>query len=140
MSIISALRTFLATCPNLESGALLLVDHTGSQPIQYAIIPLPGERIVERYLSGSTLREYPFLFQTAKSSADDLERIETAGFQEAFSDWLEAQTDAGNLPDLGAKKTPQALEAVTWGFLYEQGESDTAIYQMQCKLTYEQQP
>jgi hypothetical protein len=140
MTIIQALRTYLATCPALKSGALLLVDYAGANPIQYGIIPLPGERIAEAYINGASLREFPFAFQTASSTADDLERIDNAGFSETFADWLEAQSDAGTLPALGVKKTAERIEAVQWGFLYEQGESETGIYQVQCKLTYSQQP
>lgn len=139
MSIIDALKTFLAACPSLENGALLLVDRA-DMPISYSIMPMPGSRVVERYINGGSLREYPFAFQTAKSTADDLERIESAGFNETFADWLESQTEAGSLPNLGAGKTAESIEATSWGYLYEMGESETGIYQVLCKLTYEQQP
>lgn len=140
MTIISSLRTYIATCPLLDAGALILIDQLGQEPIQYAIIPLPGERIIEKYLNGSSLREFPFLFQTAESTADDLERIENAGFQEQFADWLEAQTETETLPDLGSNKTADSIEAVQWGYLYENGVSDTGIYQISCKLVYRQTP
>lgn len=140
MTIISSLRTYIATCPLLDDGALILIDQLGQEPIQYAIIPLPGERIIEKYLNGSSLREFPFLFQTAESTADDLERIENAGFQEQFADWLEAQTESETLPDLGSNKTADSIEAVQWGYLYENGISDTGIYQISCKLVYRQTP
>jgi hypothetical protein len=139
MSIIQSLRTYLKTCPLLADGALVEVDHNGP-PIQYGIIPVPGGRVVETYLNGGSLREFPFAFQTAAITADDAERIDNAGFQEAFADWLEAQTKAGNLPDLGAGKEAEEILATSWGYLFEQGESDTGIYQILCKLTYEQAP
>lgn len=138
MSIISALRTFIATCPALENG-LLLVDHV-SATISYSIVPMPGDRIVESYINGASLREFPFAFETAKSTADDLERMESAGFNETFADWLESQSEAGILPTLDAGKTATGIEATSWGYLYEEGESETGIYQIICKLQYEQQP
>lgn len=140
MTIIAALRAYLATCPALETGALLLVDHVGSTPFQYAIIPAPGTRIVSSFIDGGSIREFPFVFQTSTSTADDLERIENAGFNETFADWLEAQTEAENLPDLGSKKQAMSVEATSWGYLFEQGDSETGIYQIVCKLTYKQQP
>ncbi|HZW02876.1 MAG TPA: hypothetical protein VFF68_03045 [Anaerolineaceae bacterium] len=139
MSIIQSLKTYLKTCPSLADGALLEVDHNGP-PIQYGIIPVPGARVVETYVNGGSLREFPFAFQTAAITADDAERIDNAGFQEAFADWLDIQTLAGNLPDLGAGKTAESIAATSWGYLFEQGESDTGIYQILCKLTYEQAP
>jgi len=140
MSIISALRTYLLTCPSLASGALVLVDHAGSEPIGYSIVPMPGERIAKTYVTGKTVREYPFAFQTVASTADNLARIESAAWNEIFADWLEAQTKAGSLPTLDTGKTAIGVEAVNWGYLYEEGESQTGIYQIVCKLTFEQQP
>jgi hypothetical protein len=137
MSIISAVRAYMATCPGLETGALF-VDHMEPSPINYAIIPVPGQRIVEKYLDGGSLREFPFLFQTQKSTADDLERIESIEFQETLADWFETQTAAGTLPTLAAGKTPESIEVLTWGYLFEEGQSDTGIYQITCKMTYTQ--
>lgn len=138
MSIISSLRAFIATCPSLSSGALLLVDHLGEIPVQYAIIPQAGQKIVESYINGGSLREFPFLFRSMESTAADLERIENAGFYETFADWLETQTEAETLPTLGTGKTATKIEATTWGYLYEEGQSETGIYQISCRLEYEQ--
>lgn len=140
MSIISAVKTYLATYTGLMSGAPIWVDYLGKTPTEYAVIPLAGTRIVERYIYGGSLREFPFAFQSTESTADELERLENNGFYEAFSDWLESQSLAGTLPTLATKQTATEIQALGWGFLYEQGQSGTGIYQIQCKLTYEQQP
>jgi hypothetical protein len=140
MSIIEALRTYLATYSGLKSSAPLWVDFIGPDPTQYAIIPVAGDKIIEKYLDGGTLREFPFSFQSMESTADDLERLETNGFFEALAEWFETQTEAGTLPTLTTKKKAVAIEALGWGYLYEQGESTTGVYQVQAKLTYEQQP
>lgn len=138
MSIISAVRSYLAGYSGLKTGAPVWVDFLGASPTEYTIMPLPGAKVIERYLNGSSLREFPFVFQSTESTADDLERLETAGFFEAFSDWLESQTTAGTLPSLGTGKQATQIEALGWAYLYEQGASDTGIYSIQCKLTYEQ--
>lgn len=141
MSIIESLRTYILTYSGLKTGAPLWVDHLGGpKQTGYAIVPLPGEKIVEKYIDSGSLREFPFAFQTMKSTADNLERLESVGFQEAFSDWLESQSNSDILPVLGAKKTADSIEATSWGYLYEEGESDTGIYQIICKLTYYQEP
>lgn len=138
MSLISAVRMYLATYTGLKSGAPLWADYLGSKPTQYAVVPLAGGKIVEHYIDGSSLREFPFAFQSMESTADDLERLENNGFFEAFSDWLETQTEAGTLPTLAAGQTPELIEATGWGFLYEQSESDSGVYQVQCRLVYKQ--
>ena len=138
MSIISAIRSYLAGYSALKEGAPVWVDYLGPSPTEYAIAPLAGQRVIERWLDGGSLREFPFAFQSMESTADDLERLETVGFFEAFSDWLESQSDSGVFPTLGAKQTPIRIEALGWAYLYEQGVSETGVYQVQCKLTYEQ--
>lgn len=137
-SIVEGLRTYVMTCPSLATGALLLVDHLGETPIEYAIIPQAGEIVAERYIDGSSLREYPFLIRSTESTADDLARIETSGFYETLAGWLETQTITGILPTLPTGKTAESVEATSWGYLYEEGNSATGIYQISCKLTYSQ--
>lgn len=140
MSIIGSVRTYLAAYSGLQEGAPLWVDYLGAQPGQYAIIALPGGTVLERYLNGGSLRQFAFGFQSMESSADDLERLETLGFYEALAEWMETQTESEILPALDAGKTAISIEAMGSGYLMEQGRSDTAIYQVQCKLIYEQRP
>jgi hypothetical protein len=140
MSILSAIKSYLATYEGLEDGAPIWVDWLGANPIEYAIVPQPGEKILEEYIDGGSLRAYPFAVQCAVSTADDLTRLQNNEFFEALSDWMESQTEVGNLPTLGANQAAQAIEAINWAFLYEEGQSDTGIYMIQCQLTYKQAP
>jgi len=143
MSILSALRTYIATYSELKPGALLWVDSLSNNPTSYGIDPLPGARIVEEYIDGSRLMEFPFAFQSTEATASDLERLNTQGFYEALADWFDEQTNAEIFPALtpssGSKaKTVEKIEATGWGSLFEQGPSGTGIHQIQCKLTYTQ--
>lgn len=138
MSIISALKTYIATYSGLETGAPLLIDVLGKEPTQYAIVPIPGARVAEWYINGGSKREYPFAIQSMEANADDATRTAINEFYEDFADWLESQTLAGTLPTLAAGKTAEEVTALGWGFLQEFGESGVGIYQIQAKLTYEQ--
>jgi hypothetical protein len=135
-TIIQSIKDYLATYSELESGAPVWVDYLRPTPGDYAIIPLPGGRKLEEYLDGSSLREFPFAFQKSVSTANELERLATTGFFEEFAEWLDDQTNSSTYPTLQAGKTPEKIEAVNWGSLFEQGESDTGIYQIQCRLEY----
>jgi hypothetical protein len=139
-SIIEGLRTFLQTYTSLEEDAPVWVDYLGAVPTEYSIFPMPGNKIIESYVNGGSLREFPFSFQSVESTSDELTRMESIGFFEAFADWLESQTEVGDLPELPSKKTAVGIEATSWGFLYEQGQSDSGIYQINARLIYEQQP
>ena len=138
MSMISALKTYIATYSGLETNAPLLVDVLGKTPTQYALVPIPGARIVESYINGETKREYPFAIQSMESNADEATRIAVNEFYEGLADWFETQTKAGTLPTLATGKTAESIEALGWGFLQEFGESGSGIYQIQAKLIYEQ--
>lgn len=140
MSIIEAIQTYLKSYSNLESGAPVWVDYLGSSPVEYSIQPLPGSIVLESYINGSSLRSYAFAFQSMESTADDLERLGTQGFYEEFAEWLEQQTENEDLPTLDSGKTALSIEATGWGYLYQQGESATGVYQIQCRLEYKQEP
>jgi hypothetical protein len=140
MSVLSGVKAYLAQYAGLKAGKPLWVNFLGSLPTGYSIVILPGAKTVETYLDGSSKKEFTFAFQSMESTADDLERVASSDFFETFSEWLDSQTLAGSLPTLGAKQTALSIEALGWGFLGEQGQSQTGVWQIQCKLTYEQQP
>lgn len=139
-TVIGGVKDYLQDYSGLKTNAPVWVDALGPNPTEYAIIPIPGEKVVETYINGGSLREFPFAFQSMESTADELERLETNGFFEALADWFESQTESGILPTLSEGKTAVSIEASNWAYLYEQGTSDKGIYQIQCKLVYEQQP
>lgn len=139
-SIIEGLRTYIATYGGLGANLPLWVNYLAALPQGYSIVPVPGSKIVEEYLDGGLLCEYNFAFQASDFTADDAQRIEIMAFYEAFSDWLRSQTLAGTLPTLPDKHKATAIEAIDSGFLFQEGESQTGVYQLQAKLTYEQRP
>lgn len=138
MTLIDSVRDYINTYTGLTAGAPVWVDFLGSVPMQYTVQSVPGSRIIEKYLDGSSLREFPFVFAFMTSTADDVARLANIGFFESFSDWIEQQDDANVYPTLSAGKTPWKIEVLGWGYLFEQGESETGVYQIQCRLTYVQ--
>lgn len=139
MSIIESVRNFIISYSGRAENSPVWVDYLGAEPVEYNIVPTAGTRIIEEYITGSSLREFPFAFQSVESTADNLARLENLGFYEAFAEWLEAQTEAGILPTLDAGKTAIEIEALGWAFLFRQGESNTGIYQITCRLVYKQE-
>jgi len=140
MSIIAALRNWITSYTGLADDAPVWVNYLGPIYTEYAIIPLPGAKIIETDIVGRTTREYPFAFQSMESTADDVTRLGTSAFYEEFAAWLEEQSEAGALPNLATGKLAVAVEATTGGYLFEQGGSQTSIYQINCRLIYVQEP
>lgn len=138
MSLISAVQTYLLTYTSLASGAPVWVNHLNEQPTAYSIVPQPGARKLEEYINGGSMRDFPFAFQINDATEDDAKRLNNIAFGEALADWFESQTKAGTLPTLAAGKTSYLIEATLWPFLFEQGQSGTGIYQISCRLVYEQ--
>ena len=138
MTIISALKTYIKTYSGLDALAAFNTDHLDETPTNYAIIPIAGSQIIETYVNGVTLREFPFAFQSMESTADELKRLETVGFYEGFADWLETQTKDEMFPVLGTGKTALKIEALGWAYLFQEGQSETGVYQVQCRLEYRQ--
>ena len=84
------------------------------------------------------MREFPFAFRSTESTAEDLARLENLGFYEAFAEWLREQSENEFFPEMDEGQTPTKIYATGWDYLFQQGDSQTGIYQIQCKLEYEQ--
>lgn len=137
-TIIGALRDYILSFDRIDDDKPVWVQYLDAFPVSYSVMPMAGQRVIKEYLSGSSLREYSFAFRTAMSTADDLERLENLGFYEEFADWVEMKSRTGELPDLGPGKEAVEMETTGWGYLFEEGVSDTGIYQIQCRLEYYQ--
>jgi hypothetical protein len=134
------MHTYLLTYGSIPTNAPVLVDYLGSTPPAFSVSSTAGPRVVETYVDNSSLREFPFNIQSMESTADDLDRIATSGFFEALADWFDtnSQTIGGVLPVLDVGKSANKIEALGWAFLQIQGQSETGVYAIQCKITYDQ--
>ena len=140
MSVIEPLREFIMTCPLLEEGSPFWVNWLNTDsPIQYAIVPLPGMRIMESYIDGSTIREFPFAVRSSRNTQDDLLRLESSAFFEELAEWFEQQSADENFPTLDEGKQSRDLRVDSWGNLMEEGSTNVGIYQLNGTLTYYQE-
>lgn len=137
-SLIECVRDFILTCPHLSDGRLN-VDYTGTRPTEYSIDGQPLKSVLETYIGGDSLRQFGFVFGSVESyGAEAMENIRNNGFYEDFAAWLEEQTRAGNLPDLGDGRQAESIQADSTGYLFDNDEK-TARYQIQCRLVYYQE-
>lgn len=138
MSIIESLRAYILTYPELPAGDVL-IDYLGAEPTQYTLEPVPCDPIFRKYTDGGALKQYLFLFASREFySADVAQCAENQAFYESFSRWIREQNDSGILPDLGTGKTPVSIEVLTGGYAFSE-DADTARYQMQLRLLYEEE-
>lgn len=138
MAVIESIRDFIAGCPLLKNGVLLNVDRLGATEIEYTVDGEITSPILRQYTDGSSLRQFEFVFASReKYGADTLQNIANSGFYEDFADWIETQSNTGNLPKLGKYRVPQYIEVLSGGYVFDSDDS-TARYQIQLKFVYYQ--
>lgn len=118
----------------------LWVNFLKAEPVEYSIVPLGGARKVSEYIHGNSgEREFVFALQSGRFTADEAERVGNLEFFETLAEWMDDQSDIDNLPSLPAGFAAHTIEAISYGYVFEQGGSETAVYQIQCRLEYSKQ-
>lgn len=136
--LIECVRNFILTCPFLADGRVN-VDYTGAKPTEYSIDGQPLQQVVETYIGGDSLRQFGFVFGSVECYGQEvMENIQNNGFYEDFARWLEEQTRKRNLPELGAGRQAESIQADSSGYLFD-NDQKTARYQIQCRLLYYQE-
>ena len=141
MTIVESVKNYILTCPLLGDLGRLNIDFLPEDPDTYSIEEIPAQAIMKTYIDGSTERQFVFVFASRFLYSEEVRNnIENSGFYEQFAEWLEQQTEAGNLPELSAGKTATKIEAMSSGYLYDiSGDFSNARYQIQCRLIYDKE-
>lgn len=135
MNTMECIRDFIKTYPPLAQSRMNM-DCLSQTEGSYSIDTVPGKEWVKRYIDGSGEKQALFVLCSREAFGEQIRRqIENIGFFEDFSAWLSLQSEKGNLPILAGGKTALKIEALTSGYLYVP-DTNTARYQIQCKLTY----
>ena len=135
MTIIEAVRKYLEGCPLLNGGRLN-VDFLPEEATTYSVDVVPVKPVVKAYLDGSSKRQFLFVFATRAYYGDHIrQQLDNLCLFEDFEKWVDKQTRARNFPDLGDGHTVQKLEVNTSGYVFAP-DTDTARYQIQCRLSY----
>lgn len=136
--IVECIRNYILRFPELKDG-YLLVDILGDKPIEYTIETVPCEPVIRKYTDGSCMKQFLFIFASREFFSKDVaQNIENLGFYEKFGDWIREQNDSGIFPELGKGREPVSIEVLTGGYAFE-ADTNTAQYQIQLRLTYEEE-
>jgi len=134
MSDIKAVQDFLLSYQSLEDDRPVWVEMLGEEPLSYTVFLVPGKQVEEDIIGNKTV-SYPFGFGAVEVIADNSALL-AAEFYEAFADWLDEQTESGNLPTLDTGKTAISIEALDTATIIERAEK-TGVFQILCRLIYE---
>ncbi|MDR1801892.1 MAG: chloramphenicol resistance protein [Lachnospiraceae bacterium] len=139
MTIIDSVRTYIKTFPGLrdyvEQIARIDLDGLAEDTTCYAIEVTPGNPVLRKYLDGSAVKQFLFVFASRELTAEDVQKVDCYAFYEAFEEWLDAQSRAEILPDLGENREAMDIRALTSGYVFNK-EHETSQYQIQCRLKY----
>lgn len=75
--IIDSIRKFIRTCPYLQEfdGAVKVnVDYLGEESTAYSIEETPCEPIIKKYVDGSSIRQFEFIFCSRESYKSEAKR------------------------------------------------------------------
>ena len=135
MSIIKALQDYLTGYDGMELKPInqVLTDRTDERIGSYALAPSGNGRMTTDILGNKTL-ENNYVFYAKEAVANEVDRQDNYDFLEDFSDWLDDQNDAGNLPVLPGRYEAESLEVAN-AMLFDINEDGTGLYQVQIKLT-----
>lgn len=135
--IIESVRDFILSYPELKDGCLM-VDVLGSEPVEYMVEAVPCDPIHTKYVDGSCLKQFLFIFASREYFGTDVNQaIENLSFYEDFENWIEEQNNSGTLPDLGDGREAFSISVLTNGYSLSE-EANTSRYQIQLRLLYEE--
>lgn len=139
--IIDAVREYLMKCPYLEDLAKINVDFLPSDPNTYSVEQSPVQNVIETYIDNSTKRQYVFVFACRMYYSDEvINNINNCGFFEKLQKWLEVNSEKDVLPIMNEGQEAIKIEALSNAYLFDvSGDLSNARYQIQLKLTYEQE-
>lgn len=135
--MIEAIRTYIATCPYLDSYTAVNVDYLVDKTKAYSVNSGAGYNpVVETDILGNQRKQFLFMLDSKFYWNEEAQNnIDNSKFYENFSEWLENNSRGDIFPTLDSGETPIKIEALTNGYLF-QTNTDEAIYRIQCRLEY----
>lgn len=135
--MIDAMKAFMNTCPML-ADIDVNINYLGENEKSGAIENVPTEPIIKTYTDGGALRQCLFMVALREKYGQNVAENTAAIVKlEQLSDWIYEQDRLGILPSFSGNKNAVSLEVIQTGWVDEK-QSDTAKYQLQCRLVYYQ--
>ena len=112
-----------------------LSEHNGS----CSVAPVPGESSAEKYIDGSNLKHYDFMFLVMLPISDTTDGVNISNMFELrlWQNWIEEMQSSGNYPDFGERCYDYELQNLAdsphLAQIYDNG---TAKYQFPARLIY----
>lgn len=131
--MIEKIRQYLIDNRIIDDDCRINVDFLGENPTEFAIIPIAVDPILERYVDGTSLRQYQFqLISCNDYGADVMQNIDNSAFYEQLYNLIDENNNKNNLPKIDGIVS---IECLNNGAILD-ATSNTARYSIQMKITY----
>lgn len=139
---IDALRAWLRTCPLIAeeqetSGAAFRIAGLDEDATAFSIEDSPADPVLAIYFSGRDMVKNYLFLSRREYSGTDVTAIQNSGFFEQLTDWVLAQNDRHNYPQLEAPRQPTGIAVASTGYIVTSSAGSCRM-QMQLRLTYYQ--
>ena len=136
---IEKMRDFILTCPFIKdfTNGILIDWHNQNK---FGLVPT-GQTTISREedITGAIIahKQYNFSLYAQNFTIDDVIRVETIGFLDRFTEWIEEQSVNGTAPTFGDDPTAEEITAQN-GMLFELYEDgQRGRYQLQISVTFD---
>lgn len=134
MNIIESIREYISDLDCMATFEIN-VNYLDGENDSFSIEEVPCNPIIKKYLDGSTLRQYQFVFCGREPyGAEILQNIENSTFYEDFANEIEEKNNNDVLPTLEGMEAT-SLEITSNAYTVSVTE-DTAMYQINLNLKY----
>lgn len=136
MKIIESIRDYIGRLDCMKTfDTAINVNFLDSEADNFSIEEVPTNPIIKRYLDGTKLRQYQFVFCSREPySSEILQNIENSTFYEDFANEIENKNDNNILPILTDAEAI-GIEVISTGYTVSVDE-DTSMYQINLRFKY----
>ena len=134
--IIESIREYIGNLDCISTfNTAINVNYLADDDNSFSIEEVPAQTIVKKYVDGSSIRQYQFIFTSKEPYSEEiLQNIDNSSFYEDFANEIEEKNSKGDLPLLDNLEV-RSIEVTSNPYCVRATE-DKAIYQINLNLKY----
>lgn len=122
------------------AGSMPNFNFSVESPVSFSLIPDYSDKIVKKYVTGNTQKQYGFTVMITEEysvDGDDL-NMKAMNFAQAFMDWVEEQNEKREFPDFGKRCEVEKMENLQNmpNLAWVSKDGTAAGYMIQCRILY----
>lgn len=131
--MIEKIRTYFIENNIIDENSRINVDFLGEEPTEFALEPIPVNPILEKYVDGSSYRQFQFqLLSCNDYGSDVIQNMSNSTYYENLYTLIEKNNNMKKLPNIDGI---DSIECLNSGGILDAG-TNTARYSIQMRITY----